>query len=102
MVTEDRAALWTDSRYWTQAERQLDCNWELQRTSQCGWGGGEGLPAARALPHCSALQPGLSPSGRGSWSWFLQGGTSAWTPSSSPSVGWAGTEGMLPHRVVSG
>uniref|UniRef100_A0A8C0EEM4 X-prolyl aminopeptidase 2 n=1 Tax=Bubo bubo TaxID=30461 RepID=A0A8C0EEM4_BUBBB len=28
--------LWTDSRYWTQAERQLDCNWELQRTSQWG------------------------------------------------------------------
>ncbi|XP_019473650.2 xaa-Pro aminopeptidase 2 [Meleagris gallopavo] len=33
VVTEDRAALWTDSRYWTQAERQLDCNWELQRTT---------------------------------------------------------------------
>ncbi|NXJ10793.1 XPP2 aminopeptidase, partial [Odontophorus gujanensis] len=33
VVTQDRAALWTDSRYWTQAERQLDCNWELQRTT---------------------------------------------------------------------
>uniref|UniRef100_A0A493T9B0 Creatinase N-terminal domain-containing protein n=1 Tax=Anas platyrhynchos platyrhynchos TaxID=8840 RepID=A0A493T9B0_ANAPP len=33
VVTLDRAALWTDSRYWTQAERQLDCNWELQRTT---------------------------------------------------------------------
>lgn len=32
VVTQDKAALWTDSRYWTQAERQLDCNWELQRT----------------------------------------------------------------------
>lgn len=44
MVTLDRAALWTDSRYWTQAERQLDCNWELQRTSQGrgGWGVGGG------------------------------------------------------------
>ncbi|XP_040428716.1 LOW QUALITY PROTEIN: xaa-Pro aminopeptidase 2 [Cygnus olor] len=42
VVTQDRAALWTDSRYWTQAERQLDCNWELQRTSQCGQGGGLG------------------------------------------------------------
>uniref|UniRef100_A0A8B9D298 X-prolyl aminopeptidase 2 n=1 Tax=Anser cygnoides TaxID=8845 RepID=A0A8B9D298_ANSCY len=48
VVTQDRAALWTDSRYWTQAERQLDCNWELQRTSQCGQGGGwilESVPA---------------------------------------------------------
>ncbi|NXN94352.1 XPP2 aminopeptidase, partial [Rhinopomastus cyanomelas] len=34
VVTQDKAALWTDSRYWTQAERQLDCNWELQRTTQ--------------------------------------------------------------------
>uniref|UniRef100_A0A8B9M610 Xaa-Pro aminopeptidase n=1 Tax=Accipiter nisus TaxID=211598 RepID=A0A8B9M610_9AVES len=33
VVTWDKAALWTDSRYWTQAERQLDCNWELQRTN---------------------------------------------------------------------
>uniref|UniRef100_A0A8C0EC71 X-prolyl aminopeptidase 2 n=1 Tax=Bubo bubo TaxID=30461 RepID=A0A8C0EC71_BUBBB len=33
VVTQDKAALWTDSRYWTQAERQLDCNWELQRTN---------------------------------------------------------------------
>ncbi|NXJ86151.1 XPP2 aminopeptidase, partial [Trogon melanurus] len=32
VVTQDKAALWTDSRYWTQAERQMDCNWELQRT----------------------------------------------------------------------
>ncbi|XP_062441047.1 xaa-Pro aminopeptidase 2 [Rhea pennata] len=32
VVTLDRASLWTDSRYWTQAERQMDCNWELQRT----------------------------------------------------------------------
>ncbi|NXS63183.1 XPP2 aminopeptidase, partial [Brachypteracias leptosomus] len=33
VVTQDKAALWTDSRYWIQAERQLDCNWELQRTT---------------------------------------------------------------------
>ncbi|NXD72267.1 XPP2 aminopeptidase, partial [Eolophus roseicapillus] len=33
VVTQEKAALWTDSRYWTQAERQLDCNWELQRTT---------------------------------------------------------------------
>uniref|UniRef100_A0A8C8AT07 Xaa-Pro aminopeptidase 2 n=1 Tax=Otus sunia TaxID=257818 RepID=A0A8C8AT07_9STRI len=43
VVTQDKAALWTDSRYWTQAERQLDCNWELQRTSQ--WGAGWGATA---------------------------------------------------------
>lgn len=26
-----KASLWTDSRYWTQAERQMDCNWELHK-----------------------------------------------------------------------
>uniref|UniRef100_K7F8H1 X-prolyl aminopeptidase 2 n=1 Tax=Pelodiscus sinensis TaxID=13735 RepID=K7F8H1_PELSI len=31
VVTLHKAALWTDSRYWTQAERQMDCNWELQK-----------------------------------------------------------------------
>ncbi|XP_040261461.1 xaa-Pro aminopeptidase 2 [Bufo bufo] len=31
-VTLTRAAVFTDSRYWTQAERQMDCNWELQKT----------------------------------------------------------------------
>ncbi|XP_062332994.1 xaa-Pro aminopeptidase 2 [Osmerus eperlanus] len=31
VVTQKRAVLWTDSRYWTQAERQLDCNWELEK-----------------------------------------------------------------------
>uniref|UniRef100_A0A8C4LHU0 Xaa-Pro aminopeptidase 2 n=1 Tax=Equus asinus TaxID=9793 RepID=A0A8C4LHU0_EQUAS len=31
VVTMGKAALWTDSRYWTQAERQMDCNWELHR-----------------------------------------------------------------------
>ncbi|XP_077002822.1 xaa-Pro aminopeptidase 2 isoform X2 [Tamandua tetradactyla] len=30
-VTPGKAALWTDSRYWTQAERQMDCNWELHK-----------------------------------------------------------------------
>ncbi|XP_018419398.1 PREDICTED: xaa-Pro aminopeptidase 2 [Nanorana parkeri] len=32
VVTLTRAALFTDSRYWTQAERQMDCNWELQKS----------------------------------------------------------------------
>uniref|UniRef100_A0A8C9QFI7 Xaa-Pro aminopeptidase 2 n=1 Tax=Spermophilus dauricus TaxID=99837 RepID=A0A8C9QFI7_SPEDA len=31
VVTLRKAALWTDSRYWTQAERQMDCNWELHK-----------------------------------------------------------------------
>ncbi|XP_019376701.1 PREDICTED: xaa-Pro aminopeptidase 2 [Gavialis gangeticus] len=31
VVTLDKATLWTDSRYWIQAERQMDCNWELQK-----------------------------------------------------------------------
>ncbi|XP_075428941.1 xaa-Pro aminopeptidase 2 [Ascaphus truei] len=32
VVTLTRAAVWTDSRYWIQAEREMDCNWELQKT----------------------------------------------------------------------
>ncbi|XP_077464723.1 xaa-Pro aminopeptidase 2 isoform X1 [Stigmatopora argus] len=31
VVTPGKAVLWTDSRYWVQAERQLDCNWDLQK-----------------------------------------------------------------------
>lgn len=31
VVTQNKAALWTDSRYWVQAEREMDCNWELQK-----------------------------------------------------------------------
>ncbi|KAM6151591.1 xaa-Pro aminopeptidase 2 [Rhynchocyon petersi] len=31
VVTMLKAALFTDSRYWTQAERQMDCNWELHK-----------------------------------------------------------------------
>ncbi|XP_054852958.1 xaa-Pro aminopeptidase 2 [Eublepharis macularius] len=31
VVTLQKAALFTDSRYWIQAERQMDCNWELQK-----------------------------------------------------------------------
>ncbi|XP_039976059.1 xaa-Pro aminopeptidase 2 [Xiphias gladius] len=31
VVTQTKAALWTDSRYWVQAERQMDCNWELEK-----------------------------------------------------------------------
>uniref|UniRef100_A0A8D3D4Q4 X-prolyl aminopeptidase (aminopeptidase P) 2, membrane-bound n=1 Tax=Scophthalmus maximus TaxID=52904 RepID=A0A8D3D4Q4_SCOMX len=31
VVTQTKAALWTDSRYWVQAEREMDCNWELEK-----------------------------------------------------------------------
>ncbi|KAF7651123.1 hypothetical protein LDENG_00115910 [Lucifuga dentata] len=31
IVTLTKAVLWTDSRYWVQAERQMDCNWELEK-----------------------------------------------------------------------
>ncbi|XP_044539823.1 xaa-Pro aminopeptidase 2-like, partial [Gracilinanus agilis] len=31
VVSKTKAALWTDSRYWIQAERQMDCNWELHK-----------------------------------------------------------------------
>ncbi|XP_024139805.1 xaa-Pro aminopeptidase 2 isoform X1 [Oryzias melastigma] len=31
VVTQSKAVLWTDSRYWVQAERQMDCNWELEK-----------------------------------------------------------------------
>uniref|UniRef100_A0A8C0ARL8 X-prolyl aminopeptidase 2 n=1 Tax=Buteo japonicus TaxID=224669 RepID=A0A8C0ARL8_9AVES len=47
VVTWDKAALWTDSRYWIQAERQLDCNWELQRTT---WIKSIGLWILEAVP----------------------------------------------------
>lgn len=31
LVTQNKAALWTDSRYWIQAEREMDCNWDLEK-----------------------------------------------------------------------
>ena len=37
IVTRNNAALWTDGRYWTQAEDELDCkNWYLMRQGQAG------------------------------------------------------------------
>jgi len=37
IVSLDRAALWTDSRYFTQAEEELDCaNWLLMRQGNPG------------------------------------------------------------------
>eukprot|EP00079_Xenopus_tropicalis_P029097 XP_012824198.1 PREDICTED: xaa-Pro aminopeptidase 2 [Xenopus tropicalis] len=32
VVTHTRGAVFTDSRYWIQAEREMDCNWELEKT----------------------------------------------------------------------
>ncbi|XP_072127379.1 xaa-Pro aminopeptidase 2 isoform X1 [Mobula birostris] len=39
VVSKTKAVLWTDGRYWVQAERQMDCNWELNRgeTSILNW-----------------------------------------------------------------
>ena len=34
IVTETKAALWTDGRYFLQANMELDCNWILQREGQ--------------------------------------------------------------------
>lgn len=31
VVTQDKAVLFTDSRYWVQAEREMDCNWALEK-----------------------------------------------------------------------
>ena len=31
MITEKEAALWTDGRYYLQAENQLDSNWTLMK-----------------------------------------------------------------------
>ena len=34
MITADKAALWTDGRYFLQAEKQLDENWILMRDGE--------------------------------------------------------------------
>ena len=31
IVTDTKAALWTDGRYFLQGEMQLDCNWILMK-----------------------------------------------------------------------
>ncbi|KAJ9581804.1 hypothetical protein L9F63_003873 [Diploptera punctata] len=36
VVTLTKAALWTDSRYYLQADQQLDCNWILMRSGVSG------------------------------------------------------------------
>ena len=34
VVTMEEAALWTDGRYFLQAEDQLDCNWLMMRDGE--------------------------------------------------------------------
>ncbi len=34
VVTEHLAALWTDGRYFLQADQELDCNWIIMRVGQ--------------------------------------------------------------------
>lgn len=34
MITTDKAALWTDGRYFLQAEKQLDENWILMKDGE--------------------------------------------------------------------
>ncbi|XP_072018663.1 xaa-Pro aminopeptidase 1-like [Amphiura filiformis] len=34
IVTAEKAALWTDSRYWLQADMELDCNWLLMKSGE--------------------------------------------------------------------
>ena len=36
MVTLESAALWTDGRYYLQAEDQLDCNWLFMKGTEGG------------------------------------------------------------------
>ncbi|XP_063218262.1 xaa-Pro aminopeptidase 1-like isoform X2 [Bacillus rossius redtenbacheri] len=65
VVTQERAALWTDGRYFLQAEEELDCRWELMRAGQPGvpsatrWLAGALPPGARVgadprlVPHAT-------------------------------------------------
>ena len=36
VITSTKLALWTDSRYYLQADEQLDCNWKLMRSELPG------------------------------------------------------------------
>lgn len=36
VVTRTQALLWTDSRYWVQATREMDCSWTLMRKGDAG------------------------------------------------------------------
>ncbi|ALC44134.1 ApepP [Drosophila busckii] len=54
VVTEDKALLWTDGRYYQQAEKQLDSNWTLMKdglatTPSIGAWLGKNLPSGSAV-----------------------------------------------------
>uniref|UniRef100_A0ABM0MBB0 Xaa-Pro aminopeptidase 1-like n=1 Tax=Saccoglossus kowalevskii TaxID=10224 RepID=A0ABM0MBB0_SACKO len=56
IVTHNQSALWTDGRYYLQAEQQLDCNWILMRSSD------DGTPSAwdwleDVLPYGTSNEP---------------------------------------------
>ena len=36
VISANLAAVWTDGRYYIQAENQLDCNWILMKQSDVG------------------------------------------------------------------
>jgi Xaa-Pro aminopeptidase len=36
VITKDAAAVWTDGRYFLQAENELDCNWILMKQGEAG------------------------------------------------------------------
>lgn len=35
IVTGNKAAMWTDARYFLQADMELDCNWTLMKEGRC-------------------------------------------------------------------
>lgn len=49
-VTSLEAALWTDSRYFLQADQQLDCKWKLMRDRE------PGVRTTMARPACQLIK----------------------------------------------
>jgi Xaa-Pro aminopeptidase len=83
VVTRTNAALWTDGRYWTQAEDELDCkNWYLMR---------QGLSGVPALTSWLAGEVNSTPP-------YNRVGVAAQFVSSS---WWSGMNGLLNAKNVS-
>jgi Xaa-Pro aminopeptidase len=83
VVTRTNAALWTDGRYWTQAEDELDCkNWYLMR---------QGLSGVPALTSWLAGEVNSTPP-------YNRVGVAAQFVSSS---WWSGMSGLLNAKNVS-
>uniref|UniRef100_A0ABM0MH89 Xaa-Pro aminopeptidase 2-like n=1 Tax=Saccoglossus kowalevskii TaxID=10224 RepID=A0ABM0MH89_SACKO len=65
IVTETKAALWTDGRYSLQVEQQLDCNWDVMQTSnadtpsQWDWLIGKLTGGTATVPHKVGFDPTL-------------------------------------------